>query len=83
MNSLLKALYNSDVKCYCLTTDEFNELKSKYITLRQLGQLPQAKPIIIQRKNITITENKNSMVDEGVEYAKKLFGDNVIIKEEN
>ena len=83
MNSLLKALYNSDVKCYCLTVDEFTELKSKYISLRQLGQLPQAKPIIIQRKNITISENKNSTVDEGVEYAKKLFGDNVIIKEEN
>ena len=83
MNSLLKALYNSDVKCYCLTNDDFTDLKAKYISLRQLNKLPQAKPIIIQRKNITINESKNAEVDEGVEYAKKLFGDNVIIKEEN
>ena len=82
MNSLLKALYNNDMKCYCLTIDNFNELKAKYISLRQLGKLPQAKPIVIQRKNITIPENSETDVDEGVEYAKKLFGDNVIIKEE-
>ena len=82
MNSLLKALYNNDVKCYCLTVDSFNDLKAKYISLRQLGKLPQARPIIIQRKNITIPNSKNTEVDEGVEYAKKLFGDNVIIKEE-
>ena len=83
MNSLLKALYNNDVKCYCLTVESFNELKAKYISLRQLNKLPQAKPIVIQRKNITIKENVNAEVDEGIEYAKKLFGDNVIIKEEN
>jgi hypothetical protein len=83
MNSLLKALYNHDVKCYCLTVEKFNELKGKYISLRQLGKLPQAKPIVIQRKNITISDNSNTDVDEGVEYAKRLFGDNVIIKEEN
>ena len=83
MNSLLKALYNNDMKCYCLTVESFNELKAKYISLRQLGKLPQAKPIVIQRKNITIAENSETDVDEGVEYAKKLFGDNVIIKEEN
>ena len=57
MNSLLKALYNNDMKCYCLTVESFNELKAKYISLRQLGKLPQAKPIVIQRKNITIAEN--------------------------
>ncbi len=83
MNSLLKALYNNDVKCYCLTVENFNELKAKYISLRQLGKLPQAKPIVIQRKNIIVSNSSDTEVDEGVEYAKKLFGDNVIIKEEN
>lgn len=80
MNSFLKALYNTDVKCYCLTIQNFNNLKEKYLALRQLGKLPKPVPIIIQRRNFeTKTENK---VDEDMEYAKKLFGDNLIIKEE-
>ena len=82
MNNFLRALYNSDVKCYCLTLEKFTSLKEKYVTLRQLGKLPRPVPIVIQRRNIEVKTNKNEEIDEGVEYAKKLFGDNVIIKEE-
>lgn len=82
MNSFLKALYNSDVKCYCLTTQNFMALKEKYVTLRQLGKLPKPVPIIIQRRNIMVNDINNTSADEGIEYAKKLFGNNVIIKEE-
>ncbi len=82
MNNFLRALYNADVKCYCLTLEKFAALKEKYVTLRQLGKLPRPVPIIIQRRNIEVKDNKNTDIDEGVEYAKKLFGDNIIIKEE-
>ena len=82
MNNFLKALYNCDMKCYCLTTQGFSDLKEKYMTLRQLGKLPKPVPIVIQRRNIKIDDSKDTVVDEGIEYAKKLFGDNVIIKEE-
>ena len=81
MNSLLKALYNSDVKCYCLTIKEFNALKEKYMTLRQLGRLPKPIPIVIQRR-INTEVKKEEKIDDGIEYAKQLFGDNVVIKEE-
>jgi len=81
MNNFLKALYNSDIKCYCLTTQEFMSLKEKYVALRQLGKLPKPVPIVIQRRNIKVKET-NASIDEGIEYAKKLFGNNVIIKEE-
>ena len=81
-NSFLKALYNDDVKCYCLTTQDFLSLKEKYVALRQLGKLPKPVPIVIQRRNIRVEDDANTEVDEGIEYAKKLFGDNVIIKEE-
>ena len=81
MNSLLKALYNNDVKCYCVTLQMFTELKEKYMALRQLGKLPKPVPIIIQRRNINIADNSSTIVDEEIEYAKKLFGDNLIIQE--
>ena len=82
MNNFLKALYNCDMKCYCLTTQDFSNLKEKYMTLRQLGKLPKPVPIVIQRRNIKVNDSKDTEIDEGIEYAKKLFGDNVIIKEE-
>lgn len=81
MNSFLKALYNNDMKCYCLTIQEFTALKEKYMTLRQLGKLPKPVPIVIQKRNIETNTQSEPVVDEGIEYAKKLFGDNVIIKE--
>jgi hypothetical protein len=80
MNNFLKALYNSDVKCYCLTIQKFNSLKERYLALRQLGKLPKPVPIIVQRR---IVENKAApRVDEDMEYAKKLFGDSLIIEGE-
>ena len=82
MNSFLKALYNKDIKCYCLTIQNFTSLKEKYVALRQLGKLPKPVPIVIQRRNIEVNDNSETQVDEGIEYAKKLFGNNVIIKEE-
>ena len=82
MNNFLRALYNCDIKCYCLTLENFAGLKEKYVTLRQLGKLPRPVPIIIQKRNIAVKEQKDDSVDEGIEYARKLFGDNVIIKED-
>ena len=82
MNNFLKALYNKDMKCYCLTAQTFSILKEKYMTLRQLGKLPKPVPIIIQKRNINIVDDNSNGVDEGIEYAKKLFGNNVVIKEE-
>ena len=80
MNNFLKALYNTDIKCYCLTLEKFNSIKEKYLVLRQLGKLPKPLPIIIQKRKFeTKAETK---VDEDIEYAKSLFGDNLIIKEE-
>ena len=80
MNNFLKALYNSDIKCYCLTMEKFNNLKEKYLALRQLGKLPKPVPIIIQKRKFeSKSENK---IDEEMEYAKSLFGDDLIIKEE-
>ena len=80
MNSFLKALYNSEIKCYCLTIDKFNGLKEKYLALRQLGKLPKPVPIVIQRRSLqTKVETKT---DEDLEYAKQLFGDSLIIKGE-
>ena len=52
------------------------------MTLRKLGKLPKPVPIIIQRRNIEVKDDPQTQVDEGIEYAKKLFGDNLIIKEE-
>jgi arsenate reductase-like glutaredoxin family protein len=82
MNNFLKALYNNDMKCYCLTIQTFTNLKEKYMTLRQLGKLPKPVPIVIQRRNIEVKDDPSTPVDEGIEYAKKLFGDNLIIKGE-
>ena len=80
MNNFLKALYNSDIKCYCLTIQKFNSLKERYLALRQLGKLPKPVPIIVQRKSFD-TKPK-VQVDEDMEYAKKLFGDSLIIEGE-
>ena len=82
MNNFLKALYNTDMKCYCLTIQGFTTLKEKYMTLRQLGKLPKPVPIVIQRRNIEVKDDPKTQVDEGIEYAKKLFGDNLIIEGE-
>ena len=80
MNNFLKALYNSEIKCYCLTIAKFNNLKERYLALRQLGKLPKPVPIVIQRRSFeTKIETK---VDEDMEYAKQLFGDSLIIEEE-
>lgn len=81
MNNFLKALYNTDVRCYCLTLQQFNNLKEKYLALRQLGKLPKPVPIVIQRRNFDVKKTEEK-VDEDMEYAKKLFGDNLIIKED-
>ena len=61
------------MKCYCLTLQTFSTLKEKYMTLRQLGKLPKPMPIIIQRRNISIKDDAQTKVDEGIEYAKKLL----------
>lgn len=81
MNNFLRALYNSDIKCYCLTIQAFTALREKYMTLRQLDKLPKPVPIIIQRRNIEIKAEKTKE-EENMEYAKKLFGDSLIIEGE-
>lgn len=83
MNSFLKALYNTDIKCYCLTIQEFTALREKFMTLRQLGKLPKPVPIVIQKRNFQSGDNLTKKeVDEGLEYGKELFGDTLIVKEE-
>ena len=82
MNSFLKALYDKDMKCCCLTIHDFTLLKERYVALRQLGKLPKPMPIVIQRRSFETKNTVEETVDEGIEYAKKLFGNNVIIKEE-
>ena len=81
MNNFLKALYNADVKCYCLTIQDFTALREKYMSLRQLGKLPKPVPIIIQKRNI-VEKAEETKTNENLEYAKKLFGDNLIIEGE-
>ena len=81
MNNFLKALYNGDVKCYCLTLESFTSLKEKYMTLRQLGKLPKPVPIVIQRRSVVEKQEDNG-ANENLEYAKKLFGDNLVIEGE-
>ena len=80
MNNFVKALYNSDVKCYCLTVQSFNALREKYLALRQLGKLPKPVPIVIQRRSFE--KKKEVTVDKDMEYAKQLFGDSLIVKED-
>lgn len=82
MNNFLKALYNTDMKCYCLTIQDFTVLKEKYMTLRQLGKLPKPVPIVIRRRQIESPEDSSAKVDANMEYAKNLFGDNLIIEGE-
>ena len=39
-------------------------------------------PIVIQRRTFESKKETENEIDEGIEYAKKLFGNNIIIKEE-
>lgn len=73
MNNFLKAIYNDDMMCYCVTKEEFMRLKDTYMSLRALGKLPAPRKISFGE------ENKK---DEGLEFGKKIFGDFLTVKEE-
>ena len=73
MNNFLKAIYNDNMMCYCVTKEEFMRLKDTYMNLRALGKLPTPRKISFGE------ENKK---DEGLEFGKKIFGDFLTIKEE-
>ena len=73
MNNFLKAIYNDNMMCYCVTKEEFMRLKDTYMSLRSLGKLPTPRKINFDG------ENKK---DEGLEFGKKIFGDFLQIKEE-
>ena len=73
MNNFLKAIYNDNMMCYCVTKEEFMRLKDTYMSLRALGKLPAPRKISFGE------ENKK---DEGLEFGKKIFGDFLTVKEE-
>ena len=67
MNNFLKALYNENMMCYCVTKEDFIKLK---------GKLPAPKKIDFDEEKV------NEEKDEGLEFGKKVFGDFLNIKEE-
>ena len=76
MNNFLKALYNENMMCYCVTKEDFIKLKDTYMNLRSVGKLPAPKKIEFDEEKVV--EEK----DEGLEFGKKVFGDFLNIKEE-
>lgn len=76
MNNFLKALYNENMMCYCVTKEDFMELKNTYMSLRNVGKLPAPKKIEFEEEKVV--EEK----DEGLEFGKKIFGDFLNVKEE-
>ena len=75
MNNFLKALYKENMMTYCVTKEQFINLKDKYMDLRNNKALPDPKPIVFEEK---VSEEK----DESLEFGKKIFGDFLQIKEE-
>ncbi len=74
MNNFLKALYNENMMCYCVTREDFIKLKDTYMDLRSRKALPSPKAIKFEEE----VEDK----DEGLEFGKKVFGDFLQVKEE-
>ena len=75
MNNFLKALYNDNMMCYCVTREGFIKLKDTYMLLRSQNRLPLPKPVVFE-------EEIKEEVDEGLEFGKKIFGDSLQIREE-
>lgn len=73
MNNFLKAIYNDNMMCYCVTKEEFMRLKDTYMSLRALGKLPAP---------VKINFGEENKKDEGLEFGKKIFGDFLTVKEE-
>ena len=76
MNNFLKAIYNENMMCYCVTKEDFIRLKDSYMSLRNSGNLPKPRAIIFD------SDEKKDERDEGLEFGKKIFGDFLQIKEE-
>lgn len=75
MNNFLKALYNENMECYCVTKEDFVSLKDTYMKLRNSGNLPEPR-------SLNFKDDEENKVNEGLEFGKKIFGDFLKIKEE-
>ena len=81
--NFIKEMMNKERYCFAITKENWQELKDRYVQLRQVNKLPEAKdPLadvsLVQEDVLEKVEEENKLL----KFGKELFEDKLVIKRE-